>query len=115
MSDSFEVRVNNARKDFMNMDGTLWENLERLWECGYSLRVISEVSNVSRSTLQRHFSENNLGRIDEVGTQNRDLMVKQTLLLAQSGLNRQQIANKLGLNVRTIDSYLKQLRNRGAI
>ena len=115
MSNPFEVRVNSARKQYMNMDGSLWENLERLWDYGYSLRVISEVSNISRSTLQRHFSENNIGRDDEIGTQNRDLMVKQTLILFNSGLNRQQIANKLGLNVRTIDSYLKQLRNRGAI
>lgn len=115
MSDSFDVRVDNARKVYMNMDGSVWENLERLWDYGYSLRVISEVSGVSRSKLQRYFSENNMGRDDEIGTQNRDLLVKQALLLYRSGLNRREIANKMGLNVRTIDSYLKQLHNRGAI
>lgn len=76
--ESFEIRVQNAKKDFMHMDGTLWENVERLWNMGYSLRVIEEVSGLTRSKIQRHIAEENKSRSDDIGTQNRDFRVKAT-------------------------------------
>lgn len=111
--DKFTVRVDNAKKAFMHMDGTLWENVERLWNMGYSLRVISEVTGITRSMLQRRLSEDGHGRDDDVRTQDRDYRVQQAKRLLSNGKNRQEVAFELGVNVRTVDSYIKQLRNRG--
>ena len=97
------------------MDGSLWENVERLWKMGYSLRVISEITGITRSKLQRILSETNNGRDDDIRTQNRDYRVQQAKRLYNNGKNRQDIAFKLGVNVRTVDSYLKQLRHNGEL
>lgn len=113
--ESFEIRVENAKKDFMNMDGDLWENIDKLWEYGYSMRVISEITGLTRSKIQRHISENNKARSDDVPTQNRELRVKQTLNLINQGWNKNEIAKELGLNRRTIGSYIKQLKNKGEL
>lgn len=113
--ESFEIRVENAKKDLMNMDGDMWENIEKLWEYGYSMRVIAEITGLTRSKIQRHISENNKGRNDDIPTQNRDFRVKQTLNLINQGKNRQEIAKELNLNPRTIGSYIKQLKNQGAL
>ena len=113
--ESFEIRVENAKRDLMNMDGDLWENIDRLWEYGYSMRVIAEITGLTRSKIQRHISENNQGRSDDVPTQNREIRVKQTLNLINQGLNKQEIAEELNLNPRTIGSYIKQLKNQGAL
>lgn len=113
--ESFEIRVENAKRDFMNMDGDLWENIDKLWEYGYSMRVISEITGLTRSKIQRHISENNKARSDDVPTQNRELRVKQTLNLINQGWNKNEIAEELGLNHRTIGSYIKQLKNKGEL
>ena len=107
--EAYNIRVNNARKDFMHMDGTLWENVERLWKMGYSLRVISEITGITRSKLQRHLSENDNGREDDIRTQNRNNRVLQTKKLLAQGCSNAEIAKMLCLNVRTIESYRKQL------
>ena len=113
--ESFEIRVENAKRDFMNMDGDLWENIDKLWEYGYSMRVISEITGLTRSKIQRHISENNKARSDDVPTQNREWRVKQTLNLINQGWNKNEIAEELGLNRRTIGSYIKQLKNKGEL
>ena len=113
--ESFEIRDDNAKRDFMNMDGDLWENIDKLWEYGYSMRVISEITGLTRSKIQRHISENNKARSDDVPTQNRELRVKQTLNLINQGWNKNEIAEELGLNRRTIGSYIKQLKNKGEL
>lgn len=113
--ESFEIRVENAKRDFMNMDGDLWENIDKLWEYGYSMRVISEITGLTRSKIQRHISENNKARSDDIPTQNRELRVKQTLNLINQGWNKNEIAEELGLNRRTIGSYIKQLKNKGEL
>ena len=111
--EAYNIRVENAKKDFMHMDGTLWENIERLWKMGYSLRVISEITGVTRSKLQRILSESNAGREDDIRTQNRDNRVLQTKKLLAHGCSNEDIARILCLNVRTVESYVKQLNNRG--
>ncbi len=113
--ESFEIRVENAKRDFMNMDGNLWENIDKLWEYGYSMRVISEITGLTRSKIQRHISENNKARSDDIPTQNRELRVKQTLNLINQGWSKNEIAEELDLNPRTIGSYIKQLKNQGAL
>ena len=113
--ESFEIRVENAKRDFMNMDGDLWENIDKLWEYGYSMRVISEITGLTRSKIQRHISENNKAHSDDIPTQNRELRVKQTLNLINQGWSKNEIAEELDLNPRTIGSYIKQLKNQGAL
>lgn len=113
--ESFEIRVEKAKKDLMNMDGDLWENIDRLWEYGYSMRVIAEITGLTRSKIQRHISEGNKARSDDIPTQNRELRVKQTLNLINQGKNRYEIAEELNLNPRTVGSYIKQLKNQGVL
>ena len=115
MIESFEIRVEKAKKDLMNMDGDLWENIDRLWEYGYSMRVIAEITGLTRSKIQRHISEGNKARSDDIPTQNRELRVKQTLNLINQGKNRYEIAEELNLNPRTVGSYIKQLKNQGVL
>ena len=113
--DKFDIRVNNAREDLMHMDGDVWENVARLWALVYSLRVIAAVTGLTRSMLQRRLSESNDGREDDVRTQVRNYRVQQAKKLHDAGKNKEEIAFALGLNVKTIESYLRQLRNSGAI
>lgn len=113
--EKYSIRVNNARKDFMNMDGTLWDNIERLWSMGYSLRVISDITGITRSKLQRHLSETNKGRDDDIRTQNRDFRVKETKMLLDKGLSKFEIAKKMSINERTVDSYIRQLKDKGEL
>lgn len=113
--EKYSIRVDNARRDFMNMDGTLWQNIERLWKMGYSLRVISDITGVTRSKLQRYLSEKNKGRDDDVRTQNRDFRVMETQFLLNEGFSKDEIATKMGINRRTVDSYIKQLKDKGVL
>ena len=113
--EEYSIRIHNARRDFMNMDGTLWENIERLWNMGYSLRIISEITGVTRSKLQRRLSEDNKGRNDDVRTQNRDFRVMKTKELLNMGMTKDEIAKKMGKNVRTIEGYIRQLKNKGEL
>ena len=107
--EDFEIRVENAKQDFMHMDGSKWDNIMRLWKYGYSLRVISEVCGISRSKLQRFISENNSAREDDIRTQNRNNNVIRAKELWKNGVSREEIAVVLKVNVRTVDSYLRQL------
>ena len=111
--EKYNIRVENAKKDFMHMDGTLWENVERLWKMGYSLRVISEVTGITRSKLQRLLSEDNKTREDDVRTQDREYRVRKARAMFKSGKNNQEVASLLGVNIKTVQSYKKQLYNRG--
>ena len=111
--EKYNIRVKNAKKDFMHMDGTLWENIERLWNMGYSLRVISEVTGMTRSKLQRLLSESNQTRDDDVRTQNREYRVRKAKAMFNDGKSNKEIANLLGINIKTVRSYKKQLYNRG--
>lgn len=113
--EEYSVRVNNARRDFMHMDGSLWENVERLWNMGYSLRIISEITGITRSKLQRRLSESNKGRNDDVRTQNRDFRVVKTRELLNMGMDKNEIAQKMGMNTRTIEGYIRQLKDRGEL
>ena len=113
--EEYSIRIDNARKDFMHMDGTLWENIERLWNMGYSLRIISEITGITRSKLQRILSEDNKGRNDDVRTQNRDFRVMKTKELLDMGMTKDEIAKKMGRNTRTIEGYIRQLKNKGEL
>ena len=80
-----------------------------LWEAGYSLRIIQEITDVHRSKLSRYINENDLERDDDKRTQNRKNRVYQCRKLHQMGFSREEIAQELDLNPRTIDSYFKEI------
>lgn len=86
-----------------------FEQAITLWEAGYSLRIIQEITGIHRSKLSRFINENDLERDDDKRTQNRKNRVYQCRKLHQMGFSREEIAQELDLNPRTIDSYFKEI------
>lgn len=80
-----------------------------LWKAGYSTRIIQEITGVHRSKISRYINENNLERDDDKRTQNRKNRVYQCEKLYKMGFSRDEIAYEMGVNPRTIDSYLKEI------
>lgn len=86
-----------------------FEQAIALWEAGYSLRIIQEITNIHRSKLSRYINENDLERNDDKRTQNRKHRVYQCQKLHKMGFSREEIAHEMALNPRTIDSYFKEI------
>ena len=86
-----------------------FEQAITLWKTGYSLRIIQEITGIHRSKLSRFINENDLERDDDKRTQNRKNRVYQCRKLHQMGFSREEIAQELDLNPRTIDSYFKEI------
>lgn len=86
-----------------------FEQAITLWKAGYSLRIIQEITGIHRSKLSRFINENDLERDDDKRTQNRKNRVYQCRKLHQMGFSREEIAQELDLNPRTIDSYFKEI------
>lgn len=108
--DSYEIRLNNAKKDLKSFENDdMWTKVVKLWQKNYSLRIISEISGISRSKLQRYFAENEIDKIDDIRTQNRNERVKYAKNLEKMGFSKQEIAQELNVNPRTVDSYFKQV------
>ena len=80
-----------------------------LWQEGYSLRIIQDLTGVHRSKVSRYVYEHDLEREDDKRTQNRKNRVYQCRKLHQMGFSREEIAQELDLNPRTIDSYFKEI------
>ena len=80
-----------------------------LWQNGYSLRIIQDLTGIHRSKLSRYINEHDLTRDDDIRTQNRKNRVYQASKLHKMGFSREEIAHEMQLNPRTIDSYLKEL------
>ena len=80
-----------------------------LWKDGYSLRIIQDLTDIHRSKLSRYINENDLTRDDDVRTQNRKNRVYQCEKLYKMGFSREEIANEMCVNPRTIDSYFKEI------
>lgn len=80
-----------------------------LWENGYSLRIIQDLTGIHRSKLSRYINEHNLEREDDIRTQNRKNRVYQASKLHKMGFSRDEIASEMQINPRTVDSYLKEL------
>ncbi len=108
-SDYYEDKIKQARKDLDDLNGNLWDNVIEMWHMGHSLRVISEVSGVSRSKLQRYISEHKEDRFDDPRSQLRNKKAMQAGNLHKMGFNLDEIAAEMGLNRRTIESYFRQL------
>ena len=80
-----------------------------LWGNGYSLRIIQELTGIHRSKLSRYINEHDLTRDDDIRTQNRKNRVYQASKLHKMGFSREEIAQEMQINPRTVDSYLKEL------
>lgn len=86
-----------------------FEQAIALWNSGYSLRIIQELTGIHRSKLSRYINEHNLERDDDIRTQNRKNRVYQASKLHKMGFSRDEIASEMQINPRTVDSYLKEL------
>ena len=86
-----------------------FEQAIALWNNGYSLRIIQELTGIHRSKLSRYINEHNLERDDDIRTQNRKNRVYQASKLHKMGFSRDEIASEMQINPRTVDSYLKEL------
>ncbi|MBO5476252.1 MAG: hypothetical protein J6A15_00675 [Clostridia bacterium] len=80
-----------------------------LWQEGYSLRIIQDLTGIHRSKISRYVNEHDLSRDDDKRTQNRKNRVYQCEKLVKMGFSRQEIASEMGINPRTVDSYFKEI------
>lgn len=80
-----------------------------LWKAGYSLRIIQDLTGIHRSKLSRYINEHKIQRDDDIRTQNRKNRVYQCQKLHKMGFTREEIAQELNINPRTVDSYFKEL------
>lgn len=87
----------------------LFEQALILWDRGYSLRIIQDLTGIHRSKLSRYINEHDLTRDDDKRSQNRKYRVYQCDKLHKMGFSREEIAEEMQMNPRTIDSYLKEL------
>lgn len=80
-----------------------------LWKNGYSLRIIQDLTGIHRSKLSRYINEHDLTRIDDKRSQNRKYRVYQCEKLHKMGFSRDEIAQEMQINPRTVDSYFKEI------
>ena len=106
---NYEVRLEAAQTKVATIKGSAWDKAIALWQKGFSLRIIEEITGLSRSKLQRFFAENDYKRIDDIRTQNREERVQQANKLHKMGFSRDEIADMMNINKRTVDAYFKQL------
>lgn len=107
--ESFETRIKSAKQLINDSTDEPFDQAITLWKAGYSLRVIQEVTNIHRSKLSRYINENNLAKDDDVRNQNRQYRINQASKLHKMGFSREEIAHEMNLNLRTIDSYFKEI------
>lgn len=111
--DNYEVRKQSAsyliaqlRNQSINDS---FEQAIALWEAGYSLRIIQDLTGVHRSKVSRYINEHNLTRDDDKRSQNRKHRVYQCERLYRMGFSPAEIAFEMDLNIRTVESYFKEL------
>ncbi len=111
--DSYEDRFRSASQLCSQLiEQSITEPFEQaieLWKAGYSTRIIQEITGIHRSKISRYINENNLERDDDKRTQNRKNRVYQCQKLAKMGFSRDEIAQEMDINPRTVDSYFKEL------
>ena len=107
--ESFETRIESAKQLINDSTDEPFDQAITLWKMGYSLRVIQEVTNIHRSKLSRYINENDLAKDDDVRNQNRQYRINQASKLHKMGFSKEEIAHEMNLNLRTIQSYFKQI------
>lgn len=105
---SYQERLQNARTAASSHGTTGIQLATTLYQEGYSLRIIQEITDISRSKLQRFFSQNGITRDDEFQTQKRHTSLEHAKRLWRDGSNINEIARILKKNPRTIEAYLRQ-------
>jgi predicted transcriptional regulator len=113
LGEDFEARLESGRQLINQLINDLitdsFAQAVELWKAGFSTRIIEELTGVSRSKISRYVNEADLARIDDKNTQNRKNRVYQCQKLHKMGFSRLEIADELGVNPRTVDSYFKEL------
>lgn len=107
--ESFQERIESAKQLINDSTDEPFDQAITLWKAGYSLRVIQEVTNIHRSKLSRYINENDLAKDDDIRNQHRQYRVNQASKLHKMGFSREEIAHEMNLNLRTIDSYFKEI------
>jgi len=111
--DDYETRMRSASQLLNQLIAQSvnqpFEQAIELWKAGYSTRIIQEITDVHRSKISRYVNEHNLERDDDKRTQNRKNRVYQCEKLHKMGFSRQEIADEMGINPRTVDSYFKEI------
>ena len=111
--DSYETRIRSASQFLEQLIAQSinqpFNQAIELWKAGYSTRIIQEITGVHRSKISRYVNENDLSRDDDKRTQNRKNRVYQCEKLLKMGFSREEIAQEMGINPRTVDSYLKEI------
>ena len=111
--DSYENRFRSAMQFCSQLRSQSieqpFDQAVELWKAGYSTRIIQEVTGIHRSKISRYVNEHNLERDDDKRTQNRKNRVYQCKKLHKMGFSREEIADEMGINPRTVDSYFKEI------
>lgn len=111
--DSYEIRRTSASQLLEQLIAQSinqpFEQAIELWKAGYSTRIIQEITGVHRSKISRYVNEHDLARDDDKRSQNRKNRVYQCEKLHKMGFSRQEIADEMGINPRTVDSYFKEI------
>ena len=107
--ESFQERIESAKQLISDSTDKPFDQAITLWKAGYSLRIIQELTNIHRSKLSRYINENDLAKDDDVRNQNRQYRINQASKLYKMGFSKEEIAHEMNLNLRTIQSYFKQI------
>ena len=111
--DSYESRFRSASQLLAQLiEQSITQPFEQaveLWKAGYSTRIIQEITGIHRSKISRYVNENDLSRDDDKRTQNRKNRVYQCQKLHKMGFSKGEIVHEMGINPRTVDSYLKEI------
>lgn len=111
--DSYDVRKQSGKQVINRLiTQSITDSFKQaiiLWQEGYSLRIIQDLTGVHRSKISRYVNEHDLSRDDDKRTQNRKNRVYQCEKLVKMGFSREEIASEMGINPRTVDSYFKEI------
>ena len=111
--DSYQVRKQSGEQVINRLiNQSITDSFKQaliLWDEGYSLRIIQDLTGIHRSKVSRYVNEHDLSRDDDKRTQNRKNRVYQCEKLVKMGFSREEIASEMGINPRTVDSYFKEI------
>lgn len=111
--DSYDVRKQSGKQVINRLiTQSITDSFKQaiiLWQEGYSLRIIQDLTGVHRSKISRYVNEHDLSRDDDKRTQNRKNRVYQCEKLVKMGFSREEIASEMSINPRTVDSYFKEI------
>ena len=106
---TYKERQKIAKQDAKKTDKKGVELAEELYKKGHSIRIISELTDIPRSTLQRYLSENHIRNLNDARTKRLIRNLHKTEELYQEGYDKEEIAEMMKINITTATMYLKQL------